>query len=146
MKITLAFYIGKGNTVDTLIRMKTKSVYSHVEMIIKDKWVSSSGLSGGVTIKDLRALDFENWEYIELEVNGRKLKKVLKFIEDNKDAKYDYLGVFFGGGFGINLEDKDKFYCSEIMVILLQLFEYEPVKNLTPSKIDPGELYNIIKD
>jgi hypothetical protein len=65
-------------------------------MIIENNWVSSSPRFGGVTIKPLKDLDNENWDYITIDVDGRKKKKVIKFIEDNKNTKYDWFGLFFG--------------------------------------------------
>ena len=142
MKITLAFYKAKGNLSDLLIRTWTHSKYSHVEMIIKDTWVSSSPAVGGVTIQPLKELN-NNWAYVDVEVDGRKLRKVLKFIKDNIDTDYDWLGLFFGNVFNSGIEDKDKFFCSEMMVYILSLFNHELVNGVVPSKTNPGELFNL---
>jgi hypothetical protein len=143
MKVKLAFYKDKGNLIDSIIRWFTKSKYSHVEMIVKDMWISSSAAYGGVHIKELKELS-DSYDYVEIEVDGRKLKKVLNFIEENKSSKYDYLGVLFGNVFNDKTEDKSKYFCSEMMVIILKIFEFDKVSKLIPSKTNPGELYKEI--
>lgn len=145
MEVTLAFYKGSNSLNSLIIKAWTRSKYSHVEMIIEDKWVSSSPDVGGVTIKDLHELNHKDWDYIDIEVDGRKLRKVLKFIEENKNAKYDWLGLFAGTVFSQNIEDKDKFFCSEMMTIILQIFNETKVKNLIPNEITPEDLHKLYK-
>jgi hypothetical protein len=143
MKIQLAFYKDKGNFGDTIIRWWTRSLYSHVEMIIEDSWVSSSPSTGGVTILPLHSVD-DSWEYVTVEVDGRHLSQVLRFIEERKDAEYDWWGLFLGNVFGLAVDDRNKFYCSEMMVEILKVFKYEGVESLVSSKTSPGELFKII--
>ena len=45
--IRLAFYKGKGDWVDKLVRWWTKSQYSHVEVVVGNTWISSSPRDGG---------------------------------------------------------------------------------------------------
>ena len=66
MHVTLAFYKGKGNLIDKIIRFWTKSKYSHVEIIINDVWVSSNP-KVGVTVNSLRPLT-NKWDYIDVKV------------------------------------------------------------------------------
>ena len=44
MKIKVAFYKGKGNCVNTIVRWWTNSVYSHAELILDDNitWIGIS--------------------------------------------------------------------------------------------------------
>ena len=68
MEIKLAFYKGKGNWKNKVIRWWTKSPYSHVELILPDgdTWVSISPMLTSTvskrsisTVKDLNELDQE---------------------------------------------------------------------------------------
>ena len=49
MKIKVAFYKGRGNWKNKIIRWWTKSKYSHAELILPDEitWVSISPLLAG---------------------------------------------------------------------------------------------------
>ena len=49
----LAFYKGKGNWVDLIIRVFTNSPYSHVEIVLNKDWYSSSPRDGGVRVKQI---------------------------------------------------------------------------------------------
>ena len=106
MQIQLAFYKAPGTLMSKIIRLWTKSKYSHVEMIIGDRWISSDAGHGGVRILPLRPLN-DDWDYVTINVDGRVKRKVLKFIEDNKDAEYDWAGLFLGTVFNISAEDCD---------------------------------------
>ena len=143
MKIKLAFFKDRDNLLDDIIKLWTKSKYSHIEIIIKDKWISSSPIDGGVHILELHELDHNKYNYIEVDVDGRKFKKVQKYIESQKDAKYDKWGIFFGVLFNSGLEDKNKLFCSEMITKILQIFEVEEVSGLAPHKITPGDLAKI---
>lgn len=143
MTIKLVFYKAPGTIFSKIIRLWTKSDYSHVEMIMDDKWISSDAKFGGVRILPLHSLNHDDWDYVEVDVDGRAKKKVLAFIEENKDAKYDWAGLFLGTVFDISAEDRTKFFCSEMMTLILQMFKEENAKNLIPAKTSPGDLARI---
>lgn len=149
MHVTLAFYKGKGNLIDKIIRFWTKSKYSHVEIIINDVWVSSNP-KVGVTVNSLRPLT-NKWDYIDVKVpkNEKYLQTVLKFIELQKGKKYDLIGAIFGAGLNIDFEHKDKWFCSELVAAILLLFREKYILQHLKEDIfnvSPKELYDIYKD
>lgn len=145
MKVTLAFE--KSNTTFAkIIQWWTKCKYAHVEIIIEDKWISSDSTYGGVGIHELRPLT-DKWDYLEVDVDGRKLSKVMRFIEENKDKSYDWCGIICSVAFKITrAEHENKWFCSEMVTKILQEFGNKQVQGLIPANIVPKDLYYIFKD
>jgi len=147
MIITLAFKKSATNpSLFEKIQIKsiqywTKSPYYHVEMIIKDFWVSSNPDVGGVKIHPLKELS-KNYDYIDINVDGRKLKSILKFINKQKGKKYDWVGIIFSQVIKADIEEKDKWFCSEIVAKILKLFGL--LLELDCNQYSPGLLYDEI--
>ena len=147
MKVTLAFYKDSGNIYDKLIRLWTKSKYSHVEIIIGQTWYSSNIRLGGVTTQPLRPLN-DSWDYVDVNVDGRRLTKVLRFIESQQGTKYDIIGAIIGAGLNIDIHEKNKWFCSELVAeIMLQFNEPTIMTKLDEDtfNLTPKNLYNIYK-
>lgn len=72
MKAKLAFYKGKGNWVDLLIRVFTHSKYSHVEIVHNKDWYSSSPRDGGVRVKQI-VDDGNGWDFVEVDIDKERL-------------------------------------------------------------------------
>lgn len=68
MKILLAFYKGKGDWFDALMRWKTKSPYSHVEIFIDGSWYTSSNRDRGVRL-DKKDHNRDSWDFYEVPVD-----------------------------------------------------------------------------
>ena len=72
MKIRIAFYKGKGNWKNKIIRWWTKSPYSHAELIMPDNytWISISPLlSSTVSSRIKTDFDLQNWDFIEFDIS-----------------------------------------------------------------------------
>ena len=150
MKITLAFqhtdpkdetFLGK--IMSFLIKKWTKSKYFHVECIIDDIWVS---MKPGTTLefnklKELNSL----YDYVDINIDGRKNHKVLNFLHSKQGEKYDWFGIVFSQIIDINLDDRDKWYCSELITQVLRLYEYKKFKDLKDNLLSPEEVYQLLK-
>ena len=147
MLITLAFkkHSKKFSILENLIKIWTNCKYFHVEIIIKDKWISSNSESGGVTIKTLKPLK-NNYDYFTLSVDGRKLKKVMQFIENEKNSKYDWCGIFCTQFINLNKQNRNKWFCSEIVSEILKKFEVKEFKDIKPSEMSPADIFKMIKE
>jgi len=140
--VTLAFKKGTGLQA-WFIRFWTWSRYSHVEIIIKDKWISANP-KDGIDIHDLRPLQ-DDWMYIPIAVDESKYGDVFDFLEQQKDHRYDWCGIFCSQFFGIRKENPDRWFCSELVTRVLQIFEVEDVIFREACTLSPGDLYNIFK-
>lgn len=110
MAVQVAFFIGdQQNLADKLIRWRTQSKASHVEIII-DGYKYSSYPGVGV-----RKAIFNNtpgdWYLVDLP--SVSPEQVLTFFEKTKGMAYDWLAVILGQSFYIDLQNSNRYFCSE---------------------------------
>ena len=132
----IAFYKGSWNWIDKAIRFWTFWKYSHCELILSDwSMFSSSWMDWGVRVK--RFYNSKNWDIFHTNVYETWIKKSLMVRELWKG--YDYYWLFFNFIVDLDLENKDKWFCSEICWYILW------IEN--PSNYSPNWLYKkLIKD
>lgn len=111
--IRFAFYKGKGNFMNALIRWWTNGPYSHTEVIVEQRGnaslcYSSHKPDGGIRGK-WRYLDPEEWDFVDIDYDAELCKK---WYEDRKGAKYDMLGLL-GLVFRRDDYSRIKYFCSE---------------------------------
>lgn len=131
MKAQLAFYKAKGTLFDKLVRWRTKSIYSHVEIAIESDWYSSSARDGGVRIKEMTSPNPDNWDYVDIDIDLDILEAVFR---EHQLKGYDWLGILFTELIPLNIHQKSKTYCSEFCAEVLQLGK---------TNISPQDLYEI---
>ena len=130
--IRLAFYKGKGDWVDKVIRWWTKSQYSHVEVVVGDTWISSSPRDGGVRSMRMEDYNAEHWDIIDYP--GVSAVDVFDLFRRTKGDDYDFIGILFSEVLPLGIQSKSKWYCSEWAAKL-------KYKN---SKLNPQELYELV--
>ena len=143
--IKIAFYKGKGNWADTLIRLWTRSPYSHCELVIDDGdellWISSSPRDGKVRILQNPSMNPNNWDYITIpNTVFADNQLIVKLVSPQLGKKYDWLGIFFTQFLPLNIQDPNKWFCSEIVTYLLKKSILSTIKN-KPAWYNPGRLY-----
>lgn len=142
MEITLAFNKNIETYTDRLISKWTKSPYVHVEMIIGDKWISSSTLYGGVKVQKLRPLK-DHWDYVVVNVQEIYTEDVWEFIIAQEGKDYDWAGIIWAQVFNIKRgQNQDKWFCSELVAEILRRFGNPKIKKCSAS-YNPGELFDI---
>jgi hypothetical protein len=151
MIIHLAFFkAAHGGAFSKAISWKTKSPYSHVEMIfphkIKDEknnrelslCFSSYEKEGGVRFKFIH-LNPEKWDLVPIEIPDYEYENLLAYAASLCDAGYDWAGIF---KFVLPFvrQRPHKFFCSEVCIYVLQ-HVCNMLWELTSYKTDPGELF-----
>lgn len=126
MTVRAAFFVGSGSLADALIRWRTNSEASHVELFVGDNSYSSyPGV--GVRTVPISSLPKGKWKIVNLPwVND---KDVLDFFETTKGAKYDWLGVIVGQAISARIAKKGDFFCSEWCaqaIGMTQTWRYSP--------------------
>lgn len=144
LEITLAFKeVKKSSGIHAkAIGWWTKSNYYHVEMTVGDKWVSSNSDEGGVTVKDLLPLNHK-WAYVKLEpvyLSNKTWENIQEYIDQQKGKKYDWNGIVFSQILPFTLHSNKEWFCSEIVVKLLQLLGVKEVYELQPHESSPGDV------
>lgn len=124
-----------------LIGKFIKSKYYHTELIINDLWISSNNKEG-VTIKE-RFETNEEWDYYEfpvMEILEKDYETILSYIRKQDDKSYDYLGIVLSQFIPFSIHNRQKYFCSEIVTRVLQLFLIEEVLDLVPNNTSPKDL------
>ena len=85
MKIKIAFYRGRGDFINAIVRWWTKSIYSHAELILPDDttWISISPSFKSKIMRRLKLdIDYSEWDFIEIEVSREQYDVILEFFEE----------------------------------------------------------------
>lgn len=142
-QLCLAFYTGKGNLVDRVIRMATRSPYSHVELvrggISNDSprtlhSISASARDGGVREKMI-GFQVGRWEFMPIESWGSD--QVWHRAEAELGRPYDYLGILLNFTVPIRRHLRGSWFCSELCGHALGIDQ--------PHLLSPGALYDLVK-
>lgn len=144
INLKLAFKkVDKKSLYSKTISMWTKSKYTHVEVIIEDKWISSD-TDTGVRVRELLPLT-SNYDYIDLEITTTldNHNFIMDWIHKQDIKGYDWLAIYFVQILPFRFESKDKWYCSELVVKILQMYGVKEVVDLYPSLTSPGKLAKI---
>jgi hypothetical protein len=150
MKIRIAFYKGKGNWKNKIIRWWTGSPYSHAELVMPDNytWISISPLlSSTVSSRIKTDFDLEKWDFIQFDIAQDQHNILLEFFEDTKDCKYDWIGMIFSQLLPFHIKRKNKWYCSEWIAYALRIaniIDWRTIKIYDRCDLSPGVLYNIV--
>lgn len=126
----IALYKGSGTLFDKIIRIVTRSKYSHCELVMDGICYSSSIRDGGVRMKAI-LLEEDKWDV--LDIDGNRAKAVTWYLS-NVNKKYDWLGAITSV-LPITLNFKNKFFCSEALAYMLGL--------PTPQKQTPESIFKI---
>jgi len=131
----IAFYKWKWNIIDKAIRIWTRWPYSHCELVLNN-WTmfSSSWMDWGVRIKEFSNSD--NWDVYD--TNVWETPRVKTIMKDEMGKEYDFIWLFFNFIVDLNLEDRNKRFCSEICWYILW------IEN--SSQYWPNWLFEILKE
>ena len=150
MIIKVAFYKGKGRWHNKLIRWWTKSVYSHVEMIMPDgfTWVSISPFYNS-TVSSRVNLNFDphKWDFLFFDISHAQYKEIIKFYSLTKGSRYDWIGMIASQFLPFRIKHRNRWYCSEWIAYALTLsnvIKWEKTTVFGYRDLTPGMLYNIL--
>ena len=144
VELKLAFKkVNKEDITSILIGKWTKSNYCHVEIIIKDLWISST-LEEGVHIKPLRPLK-DTYDYYDIEVfiTDCQYTRIMEWVYKQNRKSYDRLGILFSQFIPFRFDSRSKWFCSELVCKILQLFYNKEVMDHYPFLTSPGDLAKI---
>lgn len=152
MKIRIAFYKGKGNWKNKIIRWWTQSPYSHVELVMPDNytWISISPLLTSVVSSRIKTdFDLKNWDFVELQISDEQHKTLLEFFEDTRGCSYDWIGMIFSQLLPFHIKRKNKWYCSEWIAYALRISDivnWRTIKIYDRCDLSPGVLFRIVTE
>lgn len=115
--IYLAAYKGKGKLFNRLIRLWTRSRYSHCELVMPDgRWLSASAMDGGVREKHIE-LNLEHWDLFPLPWASEA--RIEDVFARHWGKGYDWLGVFLSQLLPVAIDDRQRMFCSEFCAAAL---------------------------
>ena len=145
--ITLAFYKGKGNWLDRLIRWATRSPFSHVELIstshplrdengipVEGRCLSASARDGGVRAAYIRFKP-GNWQFVDC---PWVVVDPAEIIRLEVGHKYDYIGIVMSQILSLGRHSKKKWFCSEIVGHALSIHEAH--------RLSPADLFHRVNE
>lgn len=142
-KTTLAFYVGRGEWRDRVIRFATRSAFSHVELLEPYeghrkrvmKAISSSPRDGGVRIKEI-AFKPHHWSFIDLEpwCDPWAWDKARQLV----GQPYDWTAIALTYAVPLRRQSPGAWICSELVGKAIGL--------TAPGALSPGDLWSRVMD
>jgi len=126
----LAFYkASKGDITDKLIAWWTHSHYSHVELVVGNKWISTSPRTKALGSREIN-YHSDHWTMIDVVIDGDRLSDLYSRFGG---CGYDWTGIVLTQFIPLGVEDPQRLFCSEWCAMVLGLDN--------PSKYSPGDLF-----
>lgn len=152
MEIKIAFYKGKGDFLNGVVRWWTKSVYSHAELVLPDgyTWIGISPfLKSRVSSRKKIIIDYNEWDFITLNVTEEQANIIMEFFEDTEGQRYDWIGMLLSQFLPCKIKHKKRWYCSEWIAYALRIacvFDWRIIKIYDRKDLSPAILHNLVMD
>lgn len=133
--VRLALYKAPGAVTDRLVRIWTRSLYSHCELVLPDgRFVSSSPRNGGVRAKLIEP-DPAAWDFIDLPFVDPAAVEALLMIEQG--TGYDWLGILGSQALPLGISSATRWFCSEFCAQAMGIEQ--------PQRYSPGALADLAR-
>jgi hypothetical protein len=139
-------FLKTSNTLSSrLIKYWTKSIYSHVEISFGD-FSYNVDTELGLLKYPKSKYNKEEWDVINInaDISQKNLQKIERFISNQVGLKYDWRGIFLSQFINFGIDSDSKWFCSEFVVKILQLFLIEETIDEKPNKVSPEKIYKIL--
>jgi hypothetical protein len=150
VKIKIAFYKGKGNIVNAIVRWWTKSIYSHAELVLPDgtSWIGISPyVKSAVTRRVVIDCVYSDWDFMEIKITEEQLGVIMDFYEDTKGQRYDWIGMLLSQFLPCKIKHKARWYCTEWIAYALRIssiFDWRTIRIYDRKDLSPAVLYNLV--
>ena len=150
MYIKIAFYKGKGNFLNSIVRWWTGSIYSHAELVLPDgiTWLGISPfLKSKVDARKKLLLNPGEWDFINIQITEEQLEIILEFLEDTKGCGYDWIGMLLSQFLPCKIKHKKRWYCSEWIAYALRIacvLDWRTIRIYDRKDLSPAVLYELV--
>lgn len=151
MKIQVAFYKGKGNFINSVVRRWTNSIYSHAELVLPDgqTWIGISPfLKSKIASRQKTSFDPVEWDFLSIEITEEQYEVILDFYEETKGEGYDWIGMLTSQFSPCKIKHRKRWYCSEWIAYALRIacvFDWRTIKIYDRKDLSPAVLYELTK-
>ncbi len=134
--VSIVFYKGRGTLAEKLIRLWTKSPYSHCEFRRSDGLCHSNDRYRLVSRLQALEIDARDWEVCELELPSEIIDRVERRQLRKNGTRYDWMGIVFSQVFRLGWHDKKRWFCSKSNADDL-IYAYRLMKRLNHDRYAP---------
>lgn len=139
----IAFYKASGTLFDKLIRFWTSGPYSHCELVFSNgTWFSSSPRDGGCRWKIIGE-DYSKWDFIDIDITEDQENTLKAFCQREDGKGYDWLWIFLTQFLPLNLQDRNKWGCSELVTAALQVIGL--LTGVRALSVHPNKLWKLLR-
>lgn len=149
-QIKIAFFKGSPRVwFHRFIRWWTKSIYSHVELLLDDEtWVSiSPALLSTVTTRIVTSYEPGDWDFLEFGVSEIQHHALKEFIAETTGDGYDWLGMLLSQVLPVIIKARNRWYCSSWLahgMVFAGIVKMRKVGIYEIPDLSPGKLYTIL--
>lgn len=143
--VQLAFFKAMyGSILSKTIKVVTRSIYSHVEIIIDDTWYGSNidllGTSG-ITKLVKPKIDPKEWKIITVKVTDKQYKELKEDANSLVGSGYAFMAALQSQFSIFSVNISKEFFCSQFVSYLLKKHHILNFNKKNVSKYDPGTLF-----
>lgn len=160
--IYVVFYKGPGTMAEQIVRMWTKSPYSHCEFGRSDGLYHSNDRFTLISRIESMNIQPNEWEICTLRLPIEIVKRVERRQLKKNGTAYDWLGIVFSQLFRLGLHDAKRWFCSKSNADDL-LYAYtlmrrshnsgyapylhvlEPISGIEPHRLSPHDLFALVR-
>ena len=152
MKIKIAFYKGKGNFVNAIVRWWTGSAYSHAELVLEDNitWIGISPFLKSKISKKIRlSIIPAEWEFVSVDISEEQHELIMQFFKDTEGQGYDWVGMLMSQFLSYKIKHRKRWYCSQWIAHALStacVIDWKTARLYERKDLSPQVLYNLIQD
>jgi len=144
MELKVAFYRGSTGALHKLIGAWTKSVHTHVELVLPE------GARLGIrpwkegVVKCWEEVDDEphNWDHVPYIVTPDQLTRINEFYNETQGQPYDWVGVVGSHVLPYRVQQSGRWFCSQWVGRALDLAGIAPVPK--EHELNPGRLFRYL--
>lgn len=135
----------KDNVISKSIKFWTKSKYFHVAIQIHGLWYTSLPTKGTFKSSEIEEVNFDIIDIQHSKLETEQYNIMMEYIEAQLGLPYDWKGIILSQVLRFGVNNDDKWFCSEFVSKILQLMYIKEVFDVTPNKVSPETLFNLIK-
>lgn len=160
--VSIIFYKGRGTLAEKLIRLWTKSPYSHCEFRRSDGLYHSNDRFRFVSRTEKLEINPNDWEVCEITLPSEIIERVERRQLRKNGTAYDWMGIVFSQVFRLGFHDKKRWFCSKSNIDdlayayrLMQrsrdaryqgyLEELRVFGRIAPQNFSPHQLYTLMR-
>ena len=160
--VSIVFYKGSGTLAEKLVRLWTKSPFSHCEFGRSDGLYHSNDRFRFISRTHTLDINTTDWEVCKIELPSEIVDRVEHRQLRKNGTSYDWIGIVFSQVFRVGLHDKKRWFCSKSNADDLAyayrlmarsrspryesfLTVLEPIRQYHPHELSPSDLFTLIR-